>query len=106
MLEGISCEEWMRGAIVAALGAGLCALVENKGNRCLAFDLWLLGPLALCMATSSFSSMKDATGLLVLFILVPTLPWALISFLSFAAVRLLRSRLRKRRSGRPARSRH
>ncbi len=87
MFEQISDLEWLAGAVVAAIGAALIAQLRRR--RALLLVLWLLAPALLLTATSSFDTAGNLFGLLLIYLLIPTLPWAVVAILSFGAIRLI-----------------
>lgn len=87
MFEGISNLEWLIGAAVASIGAGLIGCLRR--HRYLLLILWIVAPAVLLTATSSFDAAGHLFELFVIYLIIPTLPWAVVAVLSFILTRLI-----------------
>ena len=96
MFEGIEPSWWLTAAATAATGAGFVGLVATARLRRWLLCLWVFAPLCLAMATSSFRTVEHAVGLLLLFLLIPTLPWSMISLSAYLITRFA---MRRRGTG-------
>jgi hypothetical protein len=96
MFEGISQTSWMAAGIIAVIGGATCGLLQPQRRSFRWLAIWIATPLAFSMLTSSFSSMRDAAGLLILYLLIPTLPWAAASIAAYTSFRLMRRAIQTR----------
>lgn len=87
MFEGISDLEWLTGAVIAAIGAALIGCLRRR--RYLLLILWIVAPAVLLTATSSFDPAGHMFELFVIYLIIPTLPWAFVAVLSFVLTRLI-----------------
>ncbi len=90
MFEGIGLSSWIAAACLAATGAALIALVGKARLRNRLLCLWLVAPVLIATAASSFDTERAAFELLLMFLLFVGLPWTLVALPAFLLVRLSR----------------